>query len=104
MESCLKTRLENILDQSQNKLQRGFTEGVSPLYVGLIISVRFFEAKDNQTELLMETLDAEKAFDIVWHDSLLRKLFNDGVGGDLWLLVKSLHRDANTSGTFSSKV
>ena len=45
----------------------------------------------------METLDAEKAFDIVWHDSLIRKLFNDGVGGDLWLLVKSLHTDANTS-------
>ena len=31
LESCLKTRLENILDQSQNNLQRGFTEGVSPL-------------------------------------------------------------------------
>ena len=67
------------------------------MYAGLIISEAFFEAKDNQTELLMETLDAEKAFDIVWHDSLLRKLFNDGVGGDLWLLVKSLHTHANTS-------
>ena len=44
----------------------------------------------------MQTLDAEKAFDVVWHDSLLRKLYKDGVRGDLWLLVKSLHTDSHT--------
>ena len=96
LETCLQTRLDKILKSSQNKLQRGFTEGVSPLHAGLIISEAYFEAKDNKTDLILQTFDAEKAFDIVWHDSLLRKLFIDGVGGDLWLLVQSLHTDAHT--------
>ena len=91
-----KTRQENILDKSQTP-QRGFTEGVSLLYAGLLISEAFCEAYDNQTKLLLQTMDAEKAFDIVWHDSLLGKLFNDGMSGDLWLMVKSLHTDANNS-------
>ncbi|KAK3105783.1 hypothetical protein FSP39_005674 [Pinctada imbricata] len=63
---------------------------------GLLITEAFAEAKDKNEPLIMQTLDAEKAFDIVWHNGLLRKLYNDGVGGDLWLLVKSLHTDAHT--------
>ena len=81
---------------SQNKLQRGFTEGTSPLMAGLIITEAYAKAKDKNEPLIMQTLDAEKAFDVVWHDSLLRKLYKDGVRGDLWLLVKSLHTDSHT--------
>ena len=33
---------------------------------------------------------------LVWHDSLLRKIHKDGVEGDLWKIVKSLHTDAYT--------
>ena len=63
---------------------------------GLIITEAYAEAKDKNEPLIMQTLDAEKAFDVVWHDSLLRKLYKDGVRGDLWLLVKSLHTDSHT--------
>ena len=96
LESCLKTRLDKILGGSQNALQRGFTEGVSPLYAGLLISEAFFEAKDGKNQLILQTFDAEKAFDIVWHENLFRKIFIDGVNGDLWLLTQSLHKEANT--------
>ena len=84
------------MGDSQSKLQRGFTEGVSPLMAGLLITEAIAEAKDNKTNLILQTLDAEKAFDVVWHDSLLQKLYKDGVEGDLWLLIQSLHRNANT--------
>ena len=63
---------------------------------GLIITEAYAEAKDKNEPLIMQTLDAGKAFDVVWHDSLLRKLYKDGVRGDLWLLVKSLHTDSHT--------
>ena len=63
---------------------------------GLIITEAYAEAKDKNEPLIMQTLDAEKAFDYVWHGSLLRKLYKDGVMGDLWLLVKSLHTDSHT--------
>ena len=48
---------------------------------GLIITEAYAEAKDKNEPLIMQTLDAEKAFDVVWHDSLLRKLYKDGVIG-----------------------
>lgn len=41
----------------------------------------FFYAKDNKTNIILQTRDAEKAFDIVGHDILFRKLFLDGVEG-----------------------
>ncbi|KAK3083919.1 hypothetical protein FSP39_005338 [Pinctada imbricata] len=63
---------------------------------GLLIAEAIAEAKDNKVNLILQTLDAEKAFDVVWHDSLLQKLYKDGVEGDLWLLVQSLHKNANT--------
>ncbi|XP_062585188.1 uncharacterized protein LOC134246859 [Saccostrea cucullata] len=63
---------------------------------GLIISEAFCDAKDNKEQLILQTFDAEKAFDVVWHENLLCKLYKDGIEGDLWNLVKSLHTDAHT--------
>ena len=74
----------------------GFTEDTSPLMAALLITEAINEAKDRGEGLYLATLDAEKAFDVVWHASLLRKLFLDGVTGDAWLLIKSLHEDAHT--------
>ena len=96
LETCIRDYLEPILDPSQNKLQRGFTQSTSPLMAGLLISEAFFDAKDSGAPLVLQTFDAEKAFDVVWHDSLLRKIHKDGVEGDLWKIVKSLHTDAYT--------
>ena len=73
LETCIKIRFDKILQSSQNKLQRGFTEDVSPLHAGLIISEAYSEAKDNKTNIILQTFDTGKAFDIVWLDSLLRK-------------------------------
>ena len=42
-------------------------------------------------------LDAKSAFDVVSHDSLLRKLFNIGIEGKCWSLINSLHREAISS-------
>ena len=48
---------------------------------GLIITEVSAEAKNKNEPVIMQILDAEKAFDVVWHDSLLRKLYDDGVRG-----------------------
>ena len=93
LETCLKTHLDKILQSSQNKLQKGFAEGVSPLHAGLIISEAYFDAIDNKTDLILQTFDAEKAFDCmtVFFENYLLTGW-----GDLWLLVKSLHTDVHT--------
>ena len=53
--------------------------------------------KANRQILYIAFLDAKAAFDVVSHQSLMRKLFNIGVEGNLWTLVNSLHQDAKSA-------
>ena len=41
--------------------------------------------------LYVTFLDVNSAFDVVSHDSLLRKIFHIGVNGVGWTLIHSLH-------------
>ena len=41
-------------------------------------------------------LDVKSAFDVVPHDSLLRRLFHAGVNGRIWSLIHSLHSSAES--------
>jgi hypothetical protein len=34
------------------------------------------------------TIDASKVFDVVWHESMLRKLFYTGISKETWILTK----------------
>ena len=45
----------------------------------------------------MAFLDAKAAFDVVSHDSMLRKLFSIGIEGKNWSLIQSLYQDAVSS-------
>ena len=38
-------------------------------------------------------LDTQKAFDVVDHNSLLRRLYLDGIHGDDWLLSRDMYAD-----------
>ena len=42
-------------------------------------------------------LDAKSAFDVVSHESLMRKLFKIGVEGNMWTFINSLHKDAKSA-------
>ena len=90
LEHTLQTRLNIILDESQNKLQRGFTAKTSPLNAAFLVSEAIAEHTDMKNPMALVTLDAEKAFDRVWHERLFQKLYNDGIQGKLWLLLRDL--------------
>lgn len=94
LEATLQRHLDDILLPTQNRLQRGFTAKTSPLNAALLVSECLNEAKDSGTACALATLDAEKAFDTVWHDGLAVKLYHAGVRGKLWSLVC----DMQTSG------
>ena len=74
---------EKTLDLHQNSLQRGFTAHSSSVNAALLITEACAEAKDTNTPLYMGFLDASKAFDVVFHDSLLKALYEQGVKGHL---------------------
>ena len=68
---------------------------VSNQSLRFILSLRLYSSfitsrprvKNNKQDLLMTTLDTQKAFDVVDHNSLLSRLYLDGIHGDDWLVA-----------------
>lgn len=79
MEHILNIRHNEILNPTQFKLQSGFTKGTSSINSALIVTECINEAKDERRPLHLVTIDAQKAFDVVDHDILLTKLYEDGI-------------------------
>ncbi len=93
-EITLKSSTDPILLPTQSTLQRGFTEDVPALLAGLMIQEQIYDADTKKTPLYVVLLDVKTAFDVVWHNSLLKKLHRDGVQGDLWLAIQDLYTNA----------
>ena len=83
LELIIRARLKHLIMEKQNKLQRGFTEKSSPMNTALILEEYIRDRKDTQTPVYIACLDAKSAFDVVSHKSLMRKLFNIGVEGNM---------------------
>ena len=62
----------------------------------MILTECIQESKNTGQNLILTTLDAQKAFDVDDHNSLLRRLYIDCVQGDDWLLIKDLYTDCTS--------
>ena len=51
------------------------------------------EAKDDNTPLLLAFADAEKAFDKLWHCSMLHKAHIAGITINQWLFLNEWYKD-----------
>ena len=96
LETVLRERIKPNIAKHQNNLQRGFTEGSSPMNCSLILEESIRENRDKNLPTYVAFLDAKSAFDAVNHLSLLRKLFHMGIEGQVWNLIDSLHTNAET--------
>ena len=96
LEHSLQTRLNSVLNATQSKLQRGFTAKTSPLNAAFLVSEAIAENLDQNNPVALVTLDAEKAFDRVWHERLFLKLYEDGIQGKLWLLLRDMQANGTT--------
>ena len=47
--------------------------------------------KKKKNKLCIAALDVQKTFDVVNHESLLCKLYHNGISGDDWLLLEDMH-------------
>lgn len=97
IELVLRAKIRPVINEVQSPLQRGFTEQSSAMNCALIVEEFLRECKDLNKTAYIAFLDAKSAFDVVSHDSLLRKLFNIGIEGKCWSLINSLHREAISS-------
>ena len=96
LETVLREVVRPAVEEVQSGLQRGFTQNSSPMNCSLILEEVIRESKDRKQPLFMAFLDVKAAFDVVSHESLLRKLFHIGVEGQEWSLIHSLHKGAES--------
>lgn len=96
LEAVLRKKIQLLIDTNQNVLQRGFTKNSSPMNGSLILEEVIREHKDKRLPLYVAFLDAKSAFDVVSHNSLMRKLYHIGVEGVNWSLIHSLHEGAES--------
>ena len=75
IEHVLNKRHNAIMDLSQSRLQKGFTSGRPSNDAALILSECIAEANNEHKPLIVATLDAQKAFNVVDNKLLLRRLF-----------------------------
>ncbi len=81
---------------NQSPLQFGFTSGLSPTMASLILSEAIVDARENHKDLYVATLDTQKAFDVVHHETLLRQLYLDGMDPNDWLLMAQAYSGMTT--------
>ena len=96
LEHVLNHRHNAILNPTQSRLQRGFTTGCSSLNASVIVTECIWESKNVKQNLHFTTLDAQKAFGVVDQNSLLRRLYLDGIQGDDWLLIQDMYSDCSS--------
>jgi hypothetical protein len=95
-EHVMLAHYEHKVLDAQNSLQSGFTKGASPLHAAVMLTEAICESKGNGQVLYTATLDARKAFDVVHHSSLLRKLYLGGMSDSWWLLKDQLYSGLTT--------
>ncbi|VDI67737.1 Hypothetical predicted protein [Mytilus galloprovincialis] len=93
LEKLYLEKKDETFKNAQSPLQRGFTKGI-------LIA----EAQDLHRPLYVAFLDAQKAFDLVWHSSLLRKLHQSGIESDSWLMFKEWYKDLTSQIKWESEL
>ncbi|CAC5386547.1 unnamed protein product [Mytilus coruscus] len=76
LQSVLKSRKDIKIHQIQNQLQRGFTEAIPMIFAAFLASEVTIQSCEDDREILLLTLDAEKAFDKLEHEILFNRNVN----------------------------
>ena len=93
-EVVLLNRLEKYAQRRRffSNMQFGFREGVGCIEASFIILETINHMLERGSKNFSCFLDVRKAFDTVWIDGLLFKLFTElGINGRMWLAIKDLY-------------
>ena len=86
-EKLILKRLLKVI--SLNPLQGGFREGLSCCHTSFILQEAIQSIRDSKRKAYVDFLDAQKAFDTVWHEGLFVKLIRSGVPRYLLELLRN---------------
>ena len=60
----------------------------------LIITESIAEARSKKQELYVASLDARKAFDVVSHPIVMKKLYDMGISSPIWGTINSIYNES----------
>ena len=103
-EMIILNRLEKFASQAGyfSEMQFGFQEGSGCIEASFTILETINHMLERGSKMFSCFLDVRKAFDTVWIDGLMYKLFPDlGVIGKLWLAIKDLYTDVKARVLYS---
>ena len=87
------------------EMQFGFQEGIGCIEASFTILETINHMLERGCKIFSCFLDVRKAFDTVWIDGLLFKLFIElGVGGRMWLTIKDLYTDVKAPVLYSGSL
>jgi hypothetical protein len=89
VETIIKERIQKQVIETENRKQRGFTSGSSPINSALPVEKCYRE--------VVMLLDAKAAFDKVIHSHVERRVYQAGIDDNQWVIIKSLHENAESS-------
>ena len=101
-EEVITQKILPLFASQQSQLQFGFTANTAILSASLILAEGIHRSSP-KTQTLATFLDAEKAFDVVWQDGLLRKLALLGVPADLWTVLSQWYKNIKATITWEGK-
>ena len=86
-------------------MQFGFQEGVGCIEASFIILETINHMLERGSKIFSCFLDVRKAFDTVWIDRLLFKLFTElGINGRIWLAIKDLYTNVKARVLYSGSL
>lgn len=77
-------------------LQGGFQKGCSCQMTSFLLRESIYYAKENSSKLYVCFLDAQKAFDTVWHNGLFYKLHKAGISVEIMKSFMDMYTDMNS--------
>ena len=106
-QTILLNRLEAFTKQRGffSEMQFSFQEGVGCIEASFVVLETINHMLERGSKVSSCFLDVHKAFDTVWIDGLLYKLFTElGVGGRMWLAIKDLYTGVKTQVLYSGSL
>ena len=103
----LLNRLEKFAEQQGlfSNMQFGFKEGVGCTEASFNILESINHMLERGSKVFGCFLDVRKAFDTVWIDGLLFKLFSEfGIKGRMWLVIRNLYTGVKAQVLYSSSL
>ena len=103
-EKCILKRVESnkIIKEIIDELQGVVKAECSSLHTAWLLKEVIAGYVENGQTVHVGLLDIKKAYDTIWQDGMLYKLFKYGINGKTWRLIRSFYKDFNCQVKFGT--